>query len=120
VLLKPYTERVDGVRVSTLTMVGGAIPLLLFTGSAIARTPWHAVSALTWSALLYGSIVALVIGYFLWYRGMKVLGPTRTALYSNLQPTVTLLAAWPMLGEVPTPLQIVGAVAIMAGVLLTN
>ena len=120
VLLKPYTERVDGVRVSTLTMVGGAVPLLLFTGSAIARTPWHALSALAWSALLYGSIVALVIGYFLWYRGMKVLGPTRTALYSNLQPAVTLLAAWPMLGEVPTPLQIVGAVAIMAGVLLTN
>jgi drug/metabolite transporter (DMT)-like permease len=120
VLLKPYTERVDGVRLSTLTMVGGAAPLLLLTGSTIARTPWHALSPLTWSALLYSSIVALVIGYFFWYRGVKILGPTRTAMYSNLQPAVALIAAWPMLGEVPTPLQIVGAVAIMAGVLLTR
>jgi len=120
VLLKPYTERVDGVRLSTLTMVGGAAPLLLLTGPTIARTPWHALSPLTWSALLYSSIVALVIGYFFWYRGVKILGPTRTAMYSNLQPAVALIAAWPMLGEVPTPLQIVGAVAIMAGVLLTR
>ena len=120
VLLKPYTERVDGVRLSTLTMVGGAAPLLLLTGSTIARTSWHALSPLTWSALLYSSIVALVIGYFFWYRGVKILGPTRTAMYSNLQPAVALIAAWPMLGEVPTPLQIMGAVAIMAGVLLTR
>ena len=120
VLLKPYTERVDGVRLSTLTMVGGAAPLLLLTGSTIVRTPWHAFSPLTWSALLYSSIVALVIGYFFWYRGVKILGPTRTAMYSNLQPAVALIAAWPMLGEVPTPLQIMGAVAIMAGVLLTR
>jgi drug/metabolite transporter (DMT)-like permease len=41
-------------------------------------------------------------------------------MYSNLQPAVALIAAWPMLGEVPTALQIVGAVAIMAGVLLTR
>ena len=120
VLLKPYTDRVDGVRLSTLTMVGGAIPLIFVTGSAIAHTPWHGLPTLAWAALFYSSIVALVIGYLFWYRGVKVIGPTRTALYGNLQPAVALIAAWPMLGEVPTPLQIVGAVAIMAGVLLTR
>ena len=120
VLLKPYTERVDGVRLTTLTMVGGATTLLVFTGRSIVRAPWHALSPMSLWALFYSSIVALVIAYFLWYRGMKILGPTRTALYSNLQPAVTLVAAWPMLGEVPTALQVVGAVAIMAGVLLTR
>jgi drug/metabolite transporter (DMT)-like permease len=120
VLLKPYTERVDGVRLSTLTMAGGAVPLLALSAPAIAHTPWHALSGLAWSALLYSSIVALVIAYLFWYRGVKVIGPTRTAMYANLQPAVALVAAWPMLGEVPTGLQVVGAVAIMAGVLLTR
>lgn len=120
VLIKPYTERVQSVRLSSLTMAGGAIPLLVVTGPAIARTPWRALPVLAWSALLYSSIIALVVGYFFWYRGVKDIGPTRTALYSNLQPAVALVAAWPMLGEVPTPLQIVGAVAIMAGALLTR
>lgn len=120
VLLKPYTERVDGVRLSTITMAGGAVPLLALSAPAIAHTPWHALSGLAWSALLYSSIVALVIAYLFWYRGVKVIGPTRTAMYANLQPAVALVAAWPLLGEVPTGLQIVGAVAIMAGVLLTR
>ena len=120
VLIKPYTERVESVRLSSLTMAGGAIPLLVVTGPAIAHTPWRALPALAWTALLYSSIIALVVGYFFWYRGVKDIGPTRTALFSNLQPAVALVAAWPMLGEVPTALQIVGAVAIMAGVLLTR
>ena len=120
VLIKPYTERVESVRLSSLTMAGGAIPLLVVTGPAIAHTPWRALTALAWTALLYSSIIALVVGYFFWYRGVKDIGPTRTALFSNLQPAVALVAAWPMLGEVPTALQIVGAVAIMAGVLLTR
>jgi drug/metabolite transporter (DMT)-like permease len=120
VLIKPYTERVESVRLSSLTMAGGAIPLLVVTGPAIAHTPWRTLPALAWTALLYSSIIALVVGYFFWYRGVKDIGPTRTALFSNLQPAVALVAAWPMLGEVPTALQIVGAVAIMAGVLLTR
>ena len=120
VLLKSYTERVDFVRLSTLTMVGGSTTLLIFAAPAIARTTWHTLPPLLWAAILYSSVVALVIAYYFWYRGTKFLGPTRTALYSNLQPAVTLVAAWPLLGEVPTPLQVVGAVAIMAGVLLTN
>ena len=120
VLTKSYTERIDPVRLSAITMVGGAVPLLLVSAPSIARVSWSALPGLTWTALLYSSLIALVVGYFLWYRGVKIIGPTRTALYSNLQPAVALVAAWPLLGEVPTPLQIVGAVAIMAGVLLTR
>jgi drug/metabolite transporter (DMT)-like permease len=120
VLTKSYTERIDPVRLSAITMAGGAVPLLMVSASSIARVPWLAMPGLSWIALLYSSLIALVVGYFLWYRGVKVIGPTRTALYSNLQPAVALVAAWPMLGEVPTSLQIAGAVAIMAGVLLTR
>lgn len=120
VLTKSYTERIDPVRLSAITMAGGAVPLLTVSGASIARVPWAAMPAMTWAALLYSSLIALVVGYFLWYRGVKVIGPTRTALYSNVQPVIALIAAWPMLGEVPTAVQIVGAIAIMAGVLLTR
>jgi drug/metabolite transporter (DMT)-like permease len=49
-----------------------------------------------------------------------VLGPTRTAVYSNLQPIVALLVAWAFLSETPTIFQGVGAATIIAGVFLTR
>ena len=41
-------------------------------------------------------------------------------MYSNLQPVVALLVAWMALGEKPTFVQVLGAVAIMTGLLLTR
>lgn len=120
VLLKPYTERVAGVPLSALTMVGGAIPLLAVSMPYIATTPWPSLPASGWGALLYSGLLALVVAYLFWYRGVRVLGPTRSAMYSNLQPVVALVVAWLALGEKPTLVQVVGAVAIMIGLLLTR
>jgi len=71
-------------------------------------------------AAVAGGVFALVVAYLFWYNGVRVIGPTRTSMYSNLQPIVAVLVAWPMLGETPTPWQIVGAVCIMGGLVLTR
>jgi drug/metabolite transporter (DMT)-like permease len=120
VLLKPYTERVSGISLSALTMVGGAIPLVAVSMPQIASTAWTALPASAWGALLYSGLLALVVAYLFWYRGVRVLGPTRSAMYSNLQPVVALVVAWIALGEKPTVIQVLGAVAIMTGLLLTR
>jgi drug/metabolite transporter (DMT)-like permease len=100
--------------------MGGAIPLVVASTPALVATQWSSVGIGGWMALLYSSVVSLGIAYIFWYRGLRVLGPTRTAVYSNLQPIVALLVAWPILGEVPTIFQGVGAVTIVAGVFLTR
>lgn len=120
VLLKPYTERVPGLQLSALTMTGGALSLLLVAAPAIVHAPWSTVPAIGWSALVYSGVFALVIAYYFWYRGVRVIGPTRTAMYSNLQPVIGVLMAWVLLHETPTPWQIIGAVSIMSGLLLTR
>jgi len=120
VMLQPYTKRLDGLPVSALTMVGGALPLLLVAAPAIARTTWATVPGRAWAAMTYSGLGALVIAYLFWYRGMRVLGPTRTAMYSNLQPIFALLVAWLTLGEVPTIWQGVGTACITSGLLLTR
>lgn len=120
VLLKPYTHEVSGMQLSAFTMVGGAIPLFAVAWPAIASAPWRSVPALGWAAVAYSGVFALVVAYYFWYRGVRVIGPTRTAMYSNLQPVIAVLVAWPMLGETPTPWQIVGAVCIIGGLLLTR
>jgi drug/metabolite transporter (DMT)-like permease len=120
VLLKPYTERASGTQISALTMVGGAVPLLVVSAGAIGSTSWDSLPLSGWGAVFYSAIFALVVAYFCWYHGVRVLGPTRTAMYGNLQPVIALLVAWAMLGEVPTMSQVVGAAAILAGLLLTR
>jgi drug/metabolite transporter (DMT)-like permease len=120
VMLKPYTERISGIPLSALTMVGGAVPLIAVSLPEMSQTAWTTLPISGWGALLYSGLLALTLAYFFWYRGVRVLGPTRTAMYSNLQPVVALAVAWVALGERPTLVQVLGAAAIMCGLLLTR
>jgi drug/metabolite transporter (DMT)-like permease len=120
ILLQPFTKRIDVLQLSATTMVGGAIPLVIASTPALIATNWAHVSRGGWFALFYSSVISMVVAYFFWYRGLRVLGPTRTAVYSNLQPIVALLVAWAFLSETPTIFQGVGAATIIAGVFLTR
>ena len=120
IMLQPYTKRIDVIRLSAITMVGGAVPLLIASTPALIATNWSIVGRGGWLALFYSSIISMGVAYFFWYRGLRVLGPTRTAVYANLQPIIALAVAWAFLGEIPTIFQGVGAATIVAGVFLTR
>ncbi len=120
VLLKPYTHRVDGVQLSAMTMASGTVALLIVAAPALVAAPWASLPAAGWGAVIYSGLGALVIAYLFWYRGVRVLGPTRAAMYSNLQPVIAIFIAWLVLAEVPTILQGVGALLILGGLLLTR
>lgn len=118
--VQPLAVRVNPVQLSALTMSGGVLPLLIATPRAIAATDWSAVGLSAWAALLYASVVSMVIAYLFWYRGLRVLGPTRTSIYGNLQPVIAIIVAWVFLNEAPTIWQGVGTGTIMTGIYLTR
>jgi drug/metabolite transporter (DMT)-like permease len=120
VLLVPYTTRLRGLWVVALSMLGGSVVLLAVGAPAILAMNWSTVPAGAWIAMIYGGLGGLVVAYILWYRGVKILGPTRTALFANLQPFIALMVAWLTLGERPTGWQVFGAATIVGGVLLTR
>jgi drug/metabolite transporter (DMT)-like permease len=120
IMLQPYTKRIDVIRLAAITMVGGAVPLLIASTPALIATDWSVVGRGGWLALFYSSVISMGVGYFFWYRGLRVLGPTRTAVYANLQPIIALAVAWAFLGEIPTIFQGIGAATIVAGVFLTR
>jgi drug/metabolite transporter (DMT)-like permease len=120
ILLQPYTHRVSGLHLSALTMAGGLIPLAVVALPSLAATTWTRVPLSAWGAIAYSGFGALVLAYLFWYRGVRVLGPTRTAMYSNLQPVFAVIVAWLSLGETPTSWQGAGAAAIITGLLLTR
>lgn len=120
VLIQPLAVRVDPIRLSALTMLGGTLALLFATPRALAEMRWETVGPAAWAALFYASVVSMVIAYLFWYRGLRVLGPTRTAIYGNLQPVVAIAVAWIFLHESPTIWQGVGTGTIMTGIYLTR
>jgi drug/metabolite transporter (DMT)-like permease len=120
VLLKRYTERVHPLQISAWTMAGGVLLLGAIASPALAATHWRAVPLPGWGAVAYSGFGALVIAYLFYYRGVRVLGPTRTAMFSNLQPLIALTVAYLTLGETPSVWQLAGAGSIMTGLLVSR
>jgi drug/metabolite transporter (DMT)-like permease len=120
VLLQPFERRLDPIHLSAFTMLGGTIPLFLTTSGAIISTDWSTFGFPAWGAVIYASVLSMGIAYLFWYRGLRVLGPTRTAVYGNLQPVIAILVAWIFLSETPTMWQGVGAGTIITGLFLTR
>lgn len=120
VLLQPYTLRAHPLHLSSLTLASGALVILAAGAPELQALEWGAITAAQWGAVLYASIGSLVLAYLLFYRGVRLLGPTKTAMYGNLQPLVALSVAWVMLGERPSMWQLLGASCIMAGLLISR
>ncbi len=120
VAMQPFTHRVNPVQLNALTMTGGMLPLLFLTPFAFTAIQWGNVSAVAWGCLLYSSVISIGLAYLFWYRGIRVLGPTRASVYGNLQPIVAILFGWMALHEAPTVWQIVGTVTIVGGIFLTR
>lgn len=119
-LLLPFTKRVDSLRLAAWTLLGGVLPLVVIASPALLRTDWRAVTPVTWAAVLYSGLMAMVVAYLLWYRGVMEIGPTRTAMFANLQPIVAVLVAWFALAEVPTIFQGAGAATVLGGLYLSR
>jgi drug/metabolite transporter (DMT)-like permease len=120
VMLQPYTQRAHPLHLSAITMASGALLIVLIALPDLQRLEWTAVPAAAWGAVAYAGIGALVVAYLLFYRGVRVLGPTRTAMYGNLQPIIALGVAGIMLHEQPRGWQLTGAAFIMGGLLLSR
>lgn len=84
---------------------------------------WHwwpqtPISTSAWAGLSYAGTVSMWAGFFAWYRGLDWGGVLRVSQIQLLQPFFSMLAAWPLLGEVPEAQSLLFALAVM-GVVVT-
>lgn len=115
-----YVRRYGAIRVTAWTLWVGTPFLVLAGAPSLLATSWAAVPPWAWAGVVYAGVLSVGLAYLLWYRGVKRLGNSRTALYSNLVPVAALVTAWLWLHEVPTGLQIGGAAVILGGISLAR
>jgi drug/metabolite transporter (DMT)-like permease len=71
-----------------------------------------------WLIILYYVVLATVVPYGLFFKGLSYLSPLKTGLTANLEPVVAAVSAYLMLGEKLTLLQMTGCTLILLGVTL--
>lgn len=117
---RPLLARHSPLAVTSYTMGLGGGLYALWNGPALAATDWSRVTVAGWSAVLFSSLLALNVGYLIWYAAVQRIGNARTSVYSNVTPLVALAFAALWLGE-PVPMaKLLGAIAIIGGVMVTR
>jgi drug/metabolite transporter (DMT)-like permease len=117
---RPLVEKYGSMKATAIMMSAGTPPLLLICAPSLLRQDWSQVGDLAWAGVIYSALLAVALAYLIWNYGVRRIGSTRTAIYSNFTPVVAMLVAWPALGEVPTAGQLVGAAVIFAGIYLVR
>ncbi|MEX1182396.1 MAG: DMT family transporter [Gemmatimonadota bacterium] len=112
--------RYGSVRFTAWTLWVGAVILCITGLPALLTTDIASVSGRAWTGVVYSGALSIGVAYLIWYYGVRLIGNTRTATYSNLVPVIALLAAWAHLGEVPLPGQVLGAAIIIGGITIAQ
>jgi len=99
--------------------IGGGLYVLTLLPWLI-RVEWGAVSAFSWALMLASALLSLNLSYWIWYTGLQRLGSSRTSVYSYLTPIVAMVVAAFWIGEPISTNQVLGAMAIFTGLLITR
>ena len=90
----------------------------------VVNPPWVVAQAEVqlpaWGALFLLAIFSLLIPHTLFFGALRWIVPSRAIITSTLEPIVAIGSAALYLGEVLAPLQAVGAVLVLAAILLLH
>jgi drug/metabolite transporter (DMT)-like permease len=93
------------------------LPLPFLTARLFAAPDFAAPVA--WGVVFYQAILGSV-AHIWWYEAVHAVGPSRSAVFMNLQPVVGVLLAWALLGERITLSGLGGGACVLLGVALTS
>lgn len=97
--------------------IAAAAVLLSGTLLIMRGTPWPTWASPTQTGILVVSgLIGFVFGDTWYFRALVILGPGRAALLASLAPLFTAALAWPLLGEAPGPLALLGMAMTLGGV----
>lgn len=108
-------QQVSAVQSSTVIFFSAGVTsslLMLANGAHLPRTGtgWGVIAAIV--------IIATVVPVVTFLAGLRQIGATDAAMFSTLEPVVTVLLAALLLGEILKPVTLLGGALILAAVLL--
>jgi drug/metabolite transporter (DMT)-like permease len=79
-----------------------------------------AFSPFLWQWMLFYSLILVVFGQLLWLQGVRNTSGSEVSLVNALTPVASIIAAFLILGEIPTKSQYIGGIVILIGIIITQ
>jgi len=118
-ILRKYSGKISPMRLSAWTCLIAAV---FFVPVGWSESPVGLPMHWSWmmiAAMFYIVVLSTALSNVWWYGGVMELGPSRSAIFSNLCPIFTLLFTF-LLGQTVQSNQLIGAVLVVAGIYLTT
>jgi len=120
VLLRGRPADLPPLALLCATMVIGLVPLIPLYVLELASGQHVTLGLASMLSLLYVSLFASVIAYIFWNRGVREVGPNPAGLMLNLMPVFSAGLAIALLGERLAGYHWLGAVLVLAGILVAG
>ena len=120
-LLRRMSRGLDPILVTRRTMFWGAVTALPMV--LLQQIPYPAVPLLQPTVIgnfLFLGLIGSALCFVLWNKAFRILGVVATNNFIYLNPFVTIVAAWLFLREPISPLALLGAALITAGVVISQ
>ena len=116
---QPLVKRYGALRSTGWMILASLLLIVPLSIPSLGEITRNVPPPRAWGALLYAAMGTL-IGNTLWQSAVQQLGPSRTLIYLYLQPFMALLVAAILLGDRLTPLQAIGGLLAIGGVMLVK
>jgi drug/metabolite transporter (DMT)-like permease len=118
ILSKQILRRYAALEFTSYVIWTGTLPLLLFLPGLLRQLPVAAPQATL--AVVYLGIFPAAIAYVLWNHALARMPASLLSSFLYLSPVLAIFIAWLWLGEVPTPLTLLGGAIAIVGVILVQ
>lgn len=113
---RPLLKHYSPLKLTAWAQILGSIMIIPIGFRQMAAVDWAHLPVLGWTWVLFFAWLAGVYGYVVWYRGVRVIGSSKTMLFQYVVPPVALVVAYLVLHEAPSMLQTLGVIVTLAGV----
>lgn len=120
ILSRKYLKVYSAIQYSAFMSTVGLVSLFLVGLPFMIKLDWSGISPAGFGGILYSGALSVGLAYILWNSGVSKIGAVRTAAYQNLVPVLGLLFGVILLGEELTILQYIGAIFVIAGIVMAR
>lgn len=120
VINQPLTKRYPSRELLSYGLAVGGLLVTVVGIPAMVEQDWSGLTATTWVILVYAIIGPVYLAYALWNWAIRHRGIPRTVVYGFLVPVLGGAIAVLALDEALGPEQVVGALLVLAGLVVTR
>lgn len=120
VLGKDVVDKYDPFAVMAYAYLYGTITMLPFAFTPGFVASLKAASITTWAAIIYLALFCSVYAYYMWYKGIRILGASQTAMFNYINPVIAVIIGVIFLKETWNMYTLIGGTLVFVGVYISS